>query len=112
MFIRITLPLIFGLCLLSAPAGAEDQASPIEVTIKDHRFSPSEIHLPAGKPALLLFRNTDATAEEVDSKALGVEKVVPAGAQTRIRLRPLKPGRYPFAGEYHSETAQGAVIAE
>jgi hypothetical protein len=29
-----------------------------------------------------------------------------------VRLRPLKPGRYPFMGEYHSSTAQGVVIAE
>ncbi|MGA7373007.1 MAG: hypothetical protein WBW37_10370 [Methyloceanibacter sp.] len=29
-----------------------------------------------------------------------------------MRLRPLDPGRYPFMGEYHSDTAQGVVIAE
>ena len=29
-----------------------------------------------------------------------------------IHLRPLGPGRYPFMGEYHSETAQGVVISE
>jgi hypothetical protein len=29
-----------------------------------------------------------------------------------VRLRPLAPGRYPFAGEYHSDTAQGVMIAE
>jgi hypothetical protein len=29
-----------------------------------------------------------------------------------VRLRPLDPGRYPFMGEYHEDTAQGVVIAE
>jgi len=29
-----------------------------------------------------------------------------------VRLRPLSPGRYPFMGEYHSQTAQGVVVAE
>jgi len=30
----------------------------------------------------------------------------------RVRLRPLGPGRYLFLGEFHEDTAQGAVIAE
>jgi hypothetical protein len=29
-----------------------------------------------------------------------------------VRLRALTPGKYPFMGEYHSETAQGVVIAQ
>ncbi|MEO8161208.1 MAG: cupredoxin domain-containing protein [Arenimonas sp.] len=28
-----------------------------------------------------------------------------------IFLGPLKPGRYPFFGEFHMQTAQGALIA-
>lgn len=105
-----TLLLGLGLGLLAGTAMAED--APIEMSIKDHRFSPSEIHLPAGKPAVILVRNEDATAEEVESAPLGIEKVVPPGAQSRIRLRPLEAGRYPFMGEFHQETAQGAVVAE
>jgi heme/copper-type cytochrome/quinol oxidase subunit 2 len=84
----------------------------IDVTIKDHRFTPSEIHVPAGKPAVLNIKNEDATAEEFDSSALKIEKVIGGGGQGTVRLRPLDPGRYPFMGEYHSDTAQGAVIAE
>ena len=34
----------------------------IEVTIKDHHFTPAEIHVPAGKPAILNIKNDDATA--------------------------------------------------
>jgi len=84
----------------------------IDVTIKNHRFTPSEIHVPAGKPAVLNIKNEDATAEEFDSSALKLEKVIGGGNQGTVRLRPLDPGRYPFMGEYHSDTAQGAVIAE
>jgi len=29
-----------------------------------------------------------------------------------VRLRPLAPGRYPFEGEYHADTAQGVVVAQ
>jgi hypothetical protein len=29
-----------------------------------------------------------------------------------VRIGPLKPGRYPFFGEFHEATAKGTVIAE
>jgi heme/copper-type cytochrome/quinol oxidase subunit 2 len=93
------------------PAGAEEPAT-IEVTLKGHQFAPSEIHVPAGKPVILRIMNEDDTVEEFDSTALKVEKVIVGGHYATVRLRPLGPGRYPFMGEYHSETAQGVVISE
>lgn len=35
-----------------------------------------------------------------------------AVATARIFVGPLKPGRYPFFGEFHEKTAQGVLIAE
>jgi plastocyanin len=104
----------FLLVLAVAVAGAHLAAadSGIAVTIKNHKFTPAEIHVPAGKPATLNIRNEDATAEEFDSSALKIEKVIGGGGEGSVRLRPLDPGRYPFMGEYHSDTAKGVVIAE
>jgi hypothetical protein len=96
---------------LNRMAWAEDPVT-INVTLKDHRFSPSEIHVTTGKPTILKIRNEDDTAEEFDSSALKVEKIVAAGASATVRLRPLGPGRFPFMGEFHPDTAQGAVISE
>ncbi len=102
-----------GLALLLAiDAAYADEAAAIDVTIKDHRFSPAEIRVPAGKAAAINLHNEDATAEEFDSDALGVEKVVAGGRSGIVRLRPLAAGRYAFMGEYHADTAQGVVIAE
>jgi hypothetical protein len=92
--------------------GFADEPARIEVTLKNHRFTPSEIHVATGKPTVLVVRNEDATAEEFDSSALKVEKVIVGGTYVTIRLRPLGPGRYPFTGEFHADTAQGAVISE
>jgi plastocyanin len=104
--------LIMGLLpLLLSPALAEDPAT-IEVTIKNHEFSPAEIHVPAGKPVILHIQNQDATVEEFDSSALKVEKVIAGGTYGTVRLRPLGSGRYPFMGEYHAATAKGVVISE
>jgi hypothetical protein len=97
--------------LLSGGALADDPTT-IGVTIKDHQFTPSEIHVPVGKPTTLMIRNEDPTAEEFDSSALKIEKVIAGGTYATVRLRPLGAGRYPFMGEYHSATAQGVVISE
>jgi hypothetical protein len=93
------------------PAKADDPPN-IPVIIKDHRFAPSEIHVPVGKPVILTIKNEDSTAEEFDSAALKIEKVIAGGTYGTVRLRPLGPGRYPFMGEFHPDTAQGAVISE
>lgn len=97
--------------VVAAPARADDPA-PITVTLKDHRFQPAEIHVPVGQRAVLIVRNEDATADEFDSSALHVEKVIAPGTYAKIWLHPLGPGRYPFMGEFHPETAQGVVISE
>ena len=94
---------------VATPALAD---APIPVTLKDHKFSPATIHVKAGQPAIIALTNSDETAEEFDSTALKVEKVVAGHGSGNIRLRPLSPGKYPFMGEYHSDTAQGVVIAE
>ena len=98
------------LCLL--PAAAAEEPASIEVTIKDHRFSPAEVHVKAGKPAILVVTNLDRAPEEFEMSRLAIEKVIHGGAKARIRVRPLGPGRYEFIGEFHKDTAQGAIIAE
>lgn len=95
--------------LIATPALAD---GPIPVTLQNHKFSPSEIHVKANTPAVIALTNKDATAEEFDSSALQVEKVVAGNSKGDVRIRALAPGRYPFMGEYHSSTAQGVVVAK
>ncbi|WP_188609407.1 cupredoxin domain-containing protein [Chelatococcus reniformis] len=87
-------------------------AGQIEVVLKDHVFTPSQIRVPAGKRTQLLIKNQDPTADEFDSSALKVEKVVGGNSEGVVRLRELDPGTYPFMGEFNPTTAQGVVIAE
>lgn len=107
---------LLGGFFLAGAAGAgtarADEVATIPVTIKEHQFAPADIHVAAGKPAILMVKNADGTAEEFDSSALKVEKVIAPGATAQVRLRPLSPGQYPFMGEYHAKTARGTVIAE
>jgi len=92
-----------GLALADDPA--------FELAIRDHRFFPSEIAVPAGQRIKLVVKNEDATPEEFESKQLNREKVVPGKSQATIFVGPLKPGEYSFVGEYHEKTAIGKLVA-
>ena len=97
------------LLFIATPSFAD---APIAVTLQNHKFTPSVIHVKANTPAIIALTNKDAQAEEFDSTALKVEKVVAGNSSGNVRIRALAPGKYPFMGEYHSATAQGVVIAE
>ena len=82
------------------------------LTIKDHRFTPSELRVPAGKKIRLTIDNQDPTAEEFESHALNREKVIPPNSKAPVFIGPLQPGRYPFIGAFHEKTANGVIVAE
>jgi hypothetical protein len=100
-----------GVLAQSAPAGAAEEAE-FTISIKDHKFDPAEIKVPASKAIKLTVNNLDASPEEFESRPLGVEKVIAGKASAIIRLKPLEKGTYKFVGEYNEETAKGAIIAE
>ena len=87
-------------------------AQEFNVTIRNHTFEPQEIRVPAGKRVSIYVSNEDASAEEFESPALKVEKVIPGKSKGLVRVGPLAPGRYEFLGEFHPDTAKGVVIAE
>jgi plastocyanin len=103
--------LLAALLTCGASARAEEPYA-TTVTIRDHRFDPSEIHVPSGKRIALTVINADPLSEEFDSAALKVEKVVAGKSQGVVHISPLSPGRYDFIGEYHESTAKGKVIAQ
>lgn len=82
------------------------------LAIKNHRFEPTELKVPANQRVRLVVHNQDTTPEEFESHSLNREKIVPPGAKVVIFIGPLKPGRYDFYGEYNEATAKGAVVAE
>lgn len=101
----------FGIAVAAAAALAADPPE-IAVTIEKNRFQPDEIRVKAGVPFVLVVTNKDAGPEEFESKELRIEKVIPGGKTLKIRVRALKPGTYPFVGEYHEKTAKGRIVAE
>lgn len=91
---------------------SQAHADDIALTIKDHRFAPTEIEVPAGQPVTLSVTNQDVTPEEFESDDFDAEKVIPGGQNAVIRIGPLDAGRYEFFGEYHEDTAKGVIVAK
>ena len=108
-----TLPalILTGGLLFGATAACAQDAD-VRLVIRDHKFVPAEVTVPAGRKIKLVIENQDATAEEFESYELNREKVVPPKGQVSIFVGPLKPGRYPFFGDFHKDTATGVLIAK
>lgn len=105
----------FALAVLCAACAAPILAAePLEarLAIQDHKFEPAELKVPAGQKIKLLIENRDDSAEEFESHELNREKIVGPKATITVYIGPLEPGRYPFFGEFHMDTAQGVVVAE
>ena len=106
LFAGALLPLLSG-----GPTAAADMPS-VVIVIKDHRFVPAEITVPAGKRIELIVENQDPTPEEFESNDLRREKIVPPKGKVSVWVGPLPAGTYSFFGEFNPKTAQGKLIAK
>ena len=84
-----------GLLLLSASA-AQALDAEVKLVIRDHKFEPAELTVPAGQKIKLLVENQDATPEEFESNELNREKDrrrqghdhrISSGRSTRVVIR-------------------------
>ena len=73
------LSLLSLLCLSAWAADPE-----FALVIRDHRFEPAEIRVPAGQKIKLVVHNQDATPEEFESHELNREKVIAPGAKATL----------------------------
>jgi len=107
VFVGMVMALALG---ISPSRGADDPS--YTLTIRQHRFEPAELEIPAGKKIALVVKNLDATPEEFESIELHREKVVTGGSEITVYVGPLKPGRYEFFGDFNPDTARGHLIAK
>lgn len=105
---RPLLLLLFA--LLSSTARAD--VPTYTLVIREHRFVPAELVVPARTKIKLVIVNEDPTPEEFESHELNREKIVTGKGTITVFVGPLKPGRYSFFGEFHMDSAQGALIAK
>ena len=98
----------FGIIDAPSISGAQE----FSLTIKNHRFEPAEIRVPAGKRVTIYVLNEDPTPEEFESNSMKIEKIIPGKSKGLVRVGPLTPGRYDFFGDFNPDTAKGVLIAE
>jgi len=104
---------IAAVLLMAVPLGAAAAGEPeFSLVIEKNRFSPERIEVPAGQKVKINIDNRDATAEEFESVEMKVEKVIPPRSKAVVYVGPLKPGEYPFIGEFHEKTAFGILVAK
>jgi hypothetical protein len=82
------------------------------LVLKDHRYQPSVLHIPAHTRIRLEVINQDASPEEFESNDFPAEKIVMPNSRMSLSIGPFKPGRYGFYGDFHQPTAQGSLIVE
>lgn len=95
-----------------AASAFADETPTFEIVIKNHKFEPATLEVPAGKKIKLIVKNQDPTPEEFESYELNREKVIAGNAQAIIFIGPLEAGTYPFFGEFNQATAQGKIVAK
>src|SRR5579864_1015440 len=78
-------------CLVVAGAAQAANEPEFALTIRDHRFTPAELRIPANTRVKLIVHNQDAAPEEFDSHALNREKVIPGASKATISSGRLPP---------------------
>lgn len=98
------------LAIVAIPVLAQPKPTEISISVKDNKFQPAEIEVPANTPVVIKIKNLDPKPMEFESKALRFEKIIPGGGEAIINVRAQKPGRYEFFDEFHEDTTRGALI--
>ena len=107
-------PLAAFLCLaaLALPGAARADLPTFVLVAEDGRFTPDTLEVPANTRFRLQVINRNAGPEEFETSSPFKELVVAPGVTRTTVFPPLKPGEYPFFGEFHPDTARGRLIAK
>jgi Cupredoxin-like domain len=94
---------------VSEHSNAQQSAS-VSISVKDHRFQPSQLSAPANRPISIRVKNLDSAPMEFESTSLRVEKVIAPGSEGVVNVRALAPGRYEFFDDFHQQTRGTLVV--
>ena len=103
---------VFALFAMSTVAFASaDDMPTFKLLMKEGRFFPETIEVPAHTRFRLEVKNEGPGATEFESLQLRKETVLAPGVTRKLVFAPMKPGSYKFFDEFHPETAQGRIVA-
>ena len=96
---------------LAMPVLAADDIAVYKLAVRDGKFDPAVLEVPAGKRFRLEVSNENRKAIEFESKDLKQEKVVPPGAKVTVNVSPLKAGEYTYFDEFDQANSRGKIVA-
>jgi len=100
-------------CLAAAPgAQAAGGLHTVELTMRGGRLLPETLEIPAATRVKIVIRNEGPGPAEFESRALGLEKVLAAGAKSFVVVAPQKPGEYDMFDEFHPATGRGRIVVK
>lgn len=104
--------LLLAVSLVAGAAARADDMPTFKLLMKDGRFLPETLEVPANTRFRLELKNEGPGATEFESIELKKEKVLAPGVTSNLVFFPLKPGTYKFFDDFHPDTAQGRIIAK
>ena len=87
-------PVVFGAVMVAAASlagSARAEETSVRLQIKDHALVPAKLSVAHGTRFELVVTNAGPGAEEIESKGLRLEKIIPEGQSVTIRLEFVKP---------------------
>lgn len=97
---------------LVASGAVAEEAQVFKLVMRDGKFDPAVLEVPAGKRFRLEVANQGKKAMEFESKDLKQEKVIPPGKSATLTINALKAGEYRFFDEFNEATGQGRLVAK
>lgn len=95
-------------------AEAAKAAAPLTfaISIRDGRFKPDRLEVPARTRLRLEISNEGPGPLEFENPEMHVEKVLAAGARSVILLPGLPPGEHSFVDEFNPITGELKILAK
>lgn len=81
------------------------------VEVRDGRFTPGRIEIPARRRVRIELVNHGPGPLEFENDEMGIEKVLGAGGRSFVVLPPLQPGRHEISDEFNPITGVLEVLA-
>ena len=102
---------VFAFVGMATATGHAD-SNAIELRYEGHRFSPTNLAVPAGKAVTVRLINASNETIEFESFRLNREKTVQPGEAIAVRLPALSAGSYDFYDDLHQDVPQGSIVAK
>ncbi|AOE61129.1 cupredoxin domain-containing protein [Pseudomonas corrugata] len=106
-------PSVAVLMLVSTVAMAQSaNDTAIELSVREHKFTPAPLTIPADTKVKITLHNLDSTTAEFISDDFKGGKLVAGGKTASFFIGPLKSGTYEFHDEYHEAASKTQLIVK